>query len=275
MTESRIERLAEAVLEAHGLPAPPVDVLALARRERIGLLPGHYDGCFEARIHYRRRRRRFVVFYAEAAPPGRPASRVRYTLAHELGHFFLPGHHAYLRSGRWLGVRADRVASRRLEREADWFAAALLMPRRPFAEAVRRRVGGRVCRLADLAALADGVFRTSLTSTALRYAQLDLAPCCVVRSERGAVRFAVASAGMRGRGLGWVARIPADSITGRFLAARGAGRGAPARGPVAGEVWLGGAAPGPVWEEVKLLGGTGLALTYLALAGPAGSPEAG
>ena len=53
MTESQIERLAEEVLAAHGLTAPPVDPFALARLEGVRLAPGRYDGCFDGRIEYR------------------------------------------------------------------------------------------------------------------------------------------------------------------------------------------------------------------------------
>jgi hypothetical protein len=267
MTESRIERLAEAVLATHGLSGLPVDPLALARLERILLAPGDYDGCFDARIQYRRTRRGggFFLFYAEAQLPRRPASRVRYTVAHELGHYFLPGHRDYLLSGRWLGARTDHVASRRLEREANWFAAALLMPRRPFIEHLQRRVGGSRCRLDDLAVLAGRVFQTSLTSTAVRYAQLNFAPCCVVLSEGTQMRFSVHSEEMRLRGLGWVEHIPEGSITGQLLAARAAGKRARISGQVSAAIWFGEVSSQPVWEEVKVLGGTGRALTLLQL----------
>jgi hypothetical protein len=274
MTESRIERLSEEILEAHGLAGPPVDPLALARRERIALAPGRYRG-FEARIEYWEEARggRFYLFYAEAEPPRRPASRVRFSLAHEVGHYYLPDHHDYLVSGDWRGRRRRFVAVRRLEREADWFAAALLMPRREFARRVLAL--GRPCRLGDLARLAGQVFQTSLLSAALRYAQLNFAPCCVVVSRGGELPYGRPSDELRRRDPGPVAGIPAESVTGRLLAARAAGKAARDRGVVAAGVWFGRGGDRPLWEEVRVLGGTGLVLTYLALDEDADSGQVG
>lgn len=59
--------------------------------------------------------------------------RDRFTIAHELGHFFL---HA------WMGKRplkATRNGSDRAEWEANWFAAGLLMPKAKFKAAHKRK----------------------------------------------------------------------------------------------------------------------------------------
>jgi hypothetical protein len=270
MTEARIERLAEEVLEAHGLTEPPVDPLALARLEEISLAPGRYGGSFDARIEFRRSARggRFYLFYAEAEPPRRPPSRVRFSLGHELGHYYLPSHREYLVHGTWQGAERRFLAARRLEREADWFAAALLMPRRRFVACVQKL--GRPCRLADLARLAERVFHTSLQSAALRYVQLNFAPCCVVVSGPGGSGFARASDALNLRGVSWVAGIPEGSVTGRLLAARAAGRAGKDRGQVPRRVWFGGDGEEPLWEEVRVLGRTGQTLTLLTLDEPDG-----
>ncbi|MCA3006429.1 MAG: ImmA/IrrE family metallo-endopeptidase [bacterium] len=57
--------------------------------------------------------------------------RDRFTIAHELGHYFLHS---------WMGKRplqATRLGSDRAEWEANWFAAGLLMPRQEFTAAKR------------------------------------------------------------------------------------------------------------------------------------------
>jgi hypothetical protein len=270
MTESRIEQLAEQVLDAHGLAGLPVDPLALARLEEIRLAPGHYDGCFDGRIEYRRRPGdggRFYLFYAAEERARRPAARVRFSVAHELGHFFLPQHRDYLVSGVWHGSRSEFVSARRMEREADWFAAALLMPRQEFLARLQGR-GGCLCTLGELARLADRVFQTSLTSTAIRYAQLNFAPCCVVLSEHGRVLFGIRSEEMKRRELGWISRVPAGSVTGRLWAALAAGRAGTPSGLVDGGLWFAGRGSGRLREEVRVLGRTGRTLTYLVLADP-------
>lgn len=52
--------------------------------------------------------------------------RDRFTVAHELGHYFLHSNQGYQ------PIIAYRKGSTRIEWEANWFAAALLMPRADF-----------------------------------------------------------------------------------------------------------------------------------------------
>jgi hypothetical protein len=276
MTESRIEQLAEAILAERGLLDPPIDPFALARHEGIRLAPGQYDNCFDGRIEYRRTRRgdRFFVFYAEEAPPLRPASRVRYSVSHELGHYFLPAHREYLLSGDWHGSQTEFLCARRPEREADWFAAALLMPRASFIAQVQKVRGH--CGLTELARLANCVFHTSLTSTAIRFAQLNFAACCVVLSECGRMRFGVMSEEMKRCSLGWLGHIPKQSVTGQVSAARRNGRRVKTSGLVKADVWFPEAPPAQeLWEEAKVLGQTGRTLTFLLAPDVATGEQAG
>lgn len=57
----------------------------------------------------------------------------RFTIAHELGHFFL-----HSRSGK-IKVKAERFGKGQVEREADCFAAALLMPGKEFKKVYRSK----------------------------------------------------------------------------------------------------------------------------------------
>ncbi|MCB1232556.1 MAG: ImmA/IrrE family metallo-endopeptidase [Verrucomicrobiae bacterium] len=58
--------------------------------------------------------------------------RNRFTIAHELGHYFL-----HSRIGE-VPIKVNRSGSDRVEWEANWFAAGFLMPEQPFREAVKR-----------------------------------------------------------------------------------------------------------------------------------------
>lgn len=58
--------------------------------------------------------------------------RHRFTIAHELGHYFL-----HSRQGKIPLVAGRDGTSRRVEWEANWFAAAFLMPEAAFREAAR------------------------------------------------------------------------------------------------------------------------------------------
>jgi hypothetical protein len=110
--------------------------MKIAQQEKILLAPGSYGGCFDARIEYRRLINVFIIYYVDEMP-GRTVGRVNFSLGHELAHFYLEEHQYYLLSGVWHGSHTDFVSDNRLEREADWFSAALLMP----ADLFRREVG--------------------------------------------------------------------------------------------------------------------------------------
>lgn len=266
-----IEQIASEVLAAHEVRSLPIDLAAIAKAEEIALLPGDYDGCFDGRIEYRRRAEggSFYLFHAAAQPGVRTPGRVRFSIGHELGHYFLPEHRRFLTSGQWHGSQSDFVSSKPMEREADAFASCLLMPEKSFTAEVSRR-SGRVCSLQELATLAETTFGTSVTSTALRYASLCYEACAVVLSRRGQVLYSVASEDMRLRGLGWIpagARVSPTTPTAR-VATEGASDHAETE--VDAEVWLGKRRGTALWEDALRLGRTGLVLTLLAASDDSG-----
>jgi len=108
--------------------------------------------------------------------------RKRFAIAHELGHFEL-----HRNSQLVFCTENDMCVwneDKRQEIEANEFAAALLMPESLFTK--YRKVEppnmDAVIRLAK-------EFRTTLTSTALRYVQLSVEPCAVVISRDGIIRW--------------------------------------------------------------------------------------
>jgi predicted transcriptional regulator len=76
-------------------------------------------------------------------------ARDRFTIAHELGHFFL--HYRLPRvNGQNIGpLRAARYGGDQAEIEANWFAASFLMPEQKFSEAYTAS-GGDLTKLAAI-----------------------------------------------------------------------------------------------------------------------------
>lgn len=252
-----------AGLDICGLPVDPFDI---ARQEQIRLLPGVYDGCFDSRIECRMKggEKCFYILYAEAKPGERTEGRVRFSIAHELGHYYMPKHRDYLCSGVWHGSRTGFVSETPTEREADEFAAALLMPPGPFADLVKS-MHMSVCATTELADLARR-FGTSVTSTAIRYAELNLEACCVVLSRESTIAFGIASDGMKDLGLTWVrkgSRVPSTSVLGKALAGGPTGRGGRLDGRTYSDIWFGGQPSRLLWEDSVVLGRTGYVLTLL------------
>jgi hypothetical protein len=102
----------------------------------------------------------------------------RFCIAHELGHYFLPGHpEAVLDPHGMHESRAGFRSTNRYEIEADRFAAGLLMPRHLFVPALAKAGQG----LAAVESLAD-LCQTSCHATAIRYAQCSPDPVAIVVS---------------------------------------------------------------------------------------------
>lgn len=79
---------------------------------------GSQDGC----THYKRKTGKYLISYNDI---GKPPARVRWTLAHELGHIFC-GHFLEI-EGCGLSEVPDELM-KEMEEEADYFAASLLAP---------------------------------------------------------------------------------------------------------------------------------------------------
>lgn len=79
------ETEAEEVLRNLGLWKLPVDPITIARIEEIELLPDSYGDGFDGRIRFIKEIGSFAISFRQEGP-GRSSGRVRFTLAHELGH---------------------------------------------------------------------------------------------------------------------------------------------------------------------------------------------
>ncbi|MGB2823276.1 MAG: ImmA/IrrE family metallo-endopeptidase [Phycisphaerae bacterium] len=182
LTQARrdeIAELAEAVAGEH-CPTGPVEPGQIARTRRITISFGPYGDAFDGMLEHRWGR--FHIF-CNLGRVGRPqAPRARFTLAHELGHYYIDEHRCALASGRCPAHRSvcDYESANLAEQEADHFAANLLMPRPRFLVAARAATPG----LAGIVSLAE-TFAASLTSTAIRYAACDAAACAVVKWTSG------------------------------------------------------------------------------------------
>ena len=170
-----IAELAEAVADEH-CPDGAVDPVAIARAKRITLSFGRYGSAFDGMLEHKAGR--FHVFCNLDRAPQQDSPRARFTLAHELGHFYLDEHRNVLAAGRVRAHRSecDHESNNLVEQEADHFAANLLMPRSRFAA----RAKGVPVGLGGVLSLA-GHFNTSITSTAIRYAASDVAACAVIK----------------------------------------------------------------------------------------------
>jgi hypothetical protein len=116
----------------------------------------------------------------------REAGRKNFTIAHEIGHFVLPGHdHASVAcTASDVGNWESSSGGRKFEREADEFAAELLMP----AQLVEILSRGASPSLEVVEKIARE-FGASLSAAAWRYCDLAAKNCAIVWSTEGAIRW--------------------------------------------------------------------------------------
>lgn len=141
----------------------------------------------------------------------------RFSISHELGHYFLEGHPEHLFSGGAMvhTSQAGFASADPFEREADYFASGLLMPSGPFERALKREQEG----LGAILSL-GGQCKCSLTATAIRYADLTADAAAVIISQGAQVEFAFLSEAMKGLdGIVWPRKgsaLPAHSLTAKL-----------------------------------------------------------
>ena len=178
-------RRAEQFLVEHQITTLPIDPIAIAKDLDIEVhaKPVKAAGASGMLI---RVGQAFAIAYATHIES---QGFRRFSIGHELGHFLLPGHAEAILDDKgvhesFAGFRSDNV----FEKEADSFAAALLMPGGPFSAALRKTEPGLEA-IEDLATLC----LTSLPATAIRYAQFADYPVAVVVSTGPSIDFCAMS----------------------------------------------------------------------------------
>ena len=256
-----IHNTAEKIAVEAGYAALPVCPKIIAEKYDILVQakPDAAKGCSGMLV---RNGQQFGILYATHI---RSEGFQRFSIAHELGHYFLPGHpDAVLKHGIHQS-QAGFVARDRYENEADAFAASLLMPANLFKSAMRKTDDG----LEGIIALATAA-NTSLTATAFRFAELTKDAVAVVISEGEAIvscGYSDKIKNLAGRvSMPWLygKPVPTGTLTARFNAA-------PARvaaaereeGALDMADWFGLGTGVPGREEVIGLGGYGRTLTVI------------
>lgn len=248
-------QIAEKVLRSFGMWRLPVQPMAIAAQEGIFIASRDFGPGFDARIEYLRREKGFCIFHASAGG-WRTEGRVRFSLAHELGHYYLPEHRQRLLSGSTHNSETDFGSKSPIELQADEFAADLLMPMELFRTQLDAFRSG-FCTLENLSILA-GQLGTSLTSTARRYCESDREPSTIFFSRNGLMHWGSASEDMRRLGMYWCENgnpPPAGSKTAKLWAAIADGESAEYfEGRVRAEVWFKWPKATYLWEEAMQLG---------------------
>lgn len=252
---------AEVLLKEEGITSLPIDPFAIAASRDITVeaKPDTINGVSGMLL---RHGDFFGILYATHI---QNEGFQRFSVAHELGHYFLDGHidHVLPQDGIHTS-HAGFVSADPYELEADNFAAGLLMPKGPFKRAIGRRDPG----LTVIEEMASDC-QTSLTATAIRYAELTDDAVAIIISTGQTINYCFLSETMKSLPqLRWPCKgssIPKGTETARFNADSNcilmADRAA---NDIDVMDWLGGTHSAMVTEEVVGLGRYGKTLTVLS-----------
>lgn len=199
----RAEEIARKLLAEYGLVEPmPIPVEDIAWDKGAEIVHGGLRG---ATARLTMLEERAVIRVADGSES---AGRVRFSVAHELGHFLL--HRARLPEFCQEVDFHAWQSSRPLEQEANVFATELLLP----TEMVRPLCEVEEVDFAPARQLADR-FDVSLTAAAIRFVTFCPAPCALAMSDSRHVRWSWPNPVWRG-----VLRRTGDSLHAQSLAAR-------------------------------------------------------
>lgn len=250
---------AEALLKEEELLSLPVDPFAIAASRDIVVegKPEKVDGVSGMLL---RHGNDFGIVYATHI---RSEGFQRFSVAHELGHYFLPGHVDQVIQNGIHVSRGGFVTNDPYELEADHFAAGLLMPEQPFRKEIDRLEPG----LAAIEAIAD-LCITSRTAAAIRYAEVGDAATAVIMSTAGIIDYCFMSEAMKSLPkLDWLrkgVRLPLGTVTSTLAAdPRRVAAGERIKDEIDVREWLGGHTRETVKEESLGLGAYGKVLTIL------------
>jgi len=204
-SRTTIESLAKEVRENHGIGlSDQLDPLWLAKEERIEVLfPEGHGNDFHGRIEYISGEtpipeEHFFMYL----PEGVPRTRLNFSCAHELGHYFLPHHQAELRKGGSHFSEPSFLSDKEMEREADFFAGALLIPEDTIK---RRQTEDDYLELNQVMKMAEDL-NVSPECAVVRYIQCTWDKCMLIVSENGKVCYYRASEEAEEGGFGGLGR---------------------------------------------------------------------
>ena len=179
-------------------------VVVESEGDQIHIEGDDFQDAFDGRLSYHGNR--FLLIYNTCYNvwPHRGAHhpKVRFTIAHELGHYFLDRHRKILVTQRMpVESRTEFESEQEWERQADAFATGLLLPKYLVAPHVNTEPDASIASLKDAAVRFD----VSLTSMLVRWTQLSHFPCATMCVREGVIQWGFVSEAFRRCGL-WRAR---------------------------------------------------------------------
>ena len=171
----------------------PTNLLQIADDELINVIYDNYgSNTFDGLTMFEPTNEEFYIHINTERGNTKENGKGRFTLAHELGHYFIPLHRLGLMTGKIqphgsLNYLYDSNAWQ-IERDADAFASSLLMPE----ESVTDFIYGKSFNFGVIDALAKR-YLVSKSAAAIRFAAIGNYPIMVVYALKGKVMWVIHS----------------------------------------------------------------------------------
>ncbi|TSE29882.1 ImmA/IrrE family metallo-endopeptidase [Tepidimonas charontis] len=244
----------------------PVEDLALEYSQQrfpdapIAKVQGAALDGFEGLLAANKKRTKWMILYNSAASS---VGRQRFTVAHEFGHYLLHRHErqAFACGSSDIETAGEGRGSRDIEKEADEFATALLMPLDDF----RRQVDGQTVSFDLLGHCADR-YGVSLTAAAIRWLEIAPQRAVLVASRDDHMLWAASNEAAFKSGAFFATRRHTIELPQSALAHSRNGAGTPQTHVTRAQVWFPREpADMPLTEMTVVAGNYGYALTLLVM----------
>lgn len=157
---------------------PPIDPFVIIKAEPTIYAEGaDFGDAFDGRLEYLGNK--YLLVYNTKYDNNRNKQdglhpKIRFTIAHELGHYFLDEHRNILRNGGpEYSCTTEFQSDTEMELQADYFATGLLMPSHILSTIVNKVSEPDLGIIKDIAQQ----FQVSLTSMMIRWVKLSDFPC--------------------------------------------------------------------------------------------------
>lgn len=174
-----ISELAESVAEEN-IKKGAVSLENIAEKNDITYSYGNYGNSFLGLLEHKAGE--FHVYLNLDKHESEEHPRTRFTFSHEYGHFFIKEHKNCLLNGISLSYAPEfsYFTSNVIENEANLFASNLLLPKTRFLNKINKSPLGFEAIL-----IAASHFKASITSTTIRFVNLDIVPSMVFYWDEG------------------------------------------------------------------------------------------
>ena len=142
------------------------------------------------------------------------SSRGRFTLAHELGHYYIDSHRLGLKKGllKPHPSKTNQKQHNQIEREADFFASCLLMPQERFS----KDFNGQKFSI-ELIDLLKDKYNVSRTACAFRFADVGNHDIMIIYAENGKIRWKYCSDRFPYKYLLYEKNVAPNSVMGEYF----------------------------------------------------------